>query len=61
MPRTPKPGAAVEPEESDKEDKESAKDLDEDQQKHPYYYDDAHGYENYVPDETRDKTPEDQA
>lgn len=31
----------------------------EDQEKHEYYYDDAHGYENYAPEELEDDEQED--
>ena len=52
MPKTPKVRPKIEPPEpeSDKE-----KSWEEDQKKREYYYDDAHGYEVYKPDEEEDE------
>ena len=51
MPETPKdkPNAA-----KDKKDATEKASWSEDQKKHEYYYDDAHGYETYDPNEDRD-------
>ena len=54
MPKTPKtsqPEAEREPV-SEKRDEQRA--WAEDQKKHEYYYDDAHGYETYDPQEDDD-------
>lgn len=48
MPRTPKEKREIENEEQSGHDKAS---WSEDQKKREYYYDDAHGYEVYEPDE----------
>ena len=52
MPETPKPDLEDD-ELSEKADEQSA--WAEDQKKHEYYYDDAHGYEAYKKDEDPDE------
>ena len=46
MPETPKEKRGIKKEKSDEREKAS---WAEDQKKREYYYDDAHGYEIYVP------------
>jgi hypothetical protein len=48
MPETPKKKGEMEQEKTDSQDKAS---WSEDQKKREYYYDDAHGYEVYEPEE----------
>ena len=48
MPETPKEKPEIEEETKDAREKAS---WSEDQKKREYYYDDAHGYEVYKPDE----------
>ena len=55
MPETPKEKPKIEKEEKDTGDKAS---WSEDQKERGYYYDDAHGYETYDPDEEdEEKSP----
>ena len=56
MPKTPKEKPKVEDSEKDANDKAS---WGEDQKERGYYYDDAHGYEVYTPDDDEeDVVPE---
>jgi hypothetical protein len=55
MPETPKQKPIADVSKHEEDDKDS---WSEDQKKHEYYYDDAHGYEVYEPDKDDD---EDQA
>ncbi|MBK8466606.1 MAG: hypothetical protein IPL32_12310 [Chloracidobacterium sp.] len=48
MPETPKEKRDIEKEKNVEREKDSWR---EDQKKHEYYYDDAHGYEEYDPNE----------
>lgn len=52
MPETPKEKPACEPVEPSELDKDDS--WEGDQEKRGYYYDDAHGYEVYVPEEDAD-------
>jgi len=52
MPETPKEKPVSEPVEADGLVKDDS--WEEDQEKRGYYYDDAHGYEVYVPEEEED-------
>ena len=55
MPETPKEKLNVEKDKKDASDKAS---WGEDQKERGYYYDDAHGYETYDPDEEdEEKSP----
>jgi hypothetical protein len=57
MSEKPKPGGEI-----DEEETETLPDREtwgEDQKKHRYYYDDAHGYESYDPDEEENDEEED--
>ena len=49
MSENPKPGRNVEEEPA--QDPPAKETWEEDQRKHRYYYDDAHGYEIYDPDD----------
>lgn len=44
---------------SDKEEASYASSLDADQKQRQYYYDDAHGYETFIDDETEDDEADD--
>ena len=52
MPETPKKTPAHEPFEPDELEKDDS--WEADQEKRGYYYDDAHGYEVYIPEEEDD-------
>lgn len=54
MPETPKEKPQCDPVEPPNKEKEDS--WEEDQEKQGYYYDDAHGYEVYVPDEDENET-----
>ncbi len=52
MPETPKEKPVCDP--VDPDELETKDSWEEDQEKRGYYYDDAHGYEVYVPEEDED-------
>lgn len=47
------------PSEKDKTEKDKSENLEKKSRKKSYYYDDAHGYEIYNPNEDDEKTDED--
>lgn len=51
MPKTPKGKREFEKEKSGERDKACDDALEKDQKERRYYYDDAHGYEVYKPDD----------
>ncbi len=55
MPQSTKEKSEIEKSGSDEREKAS---WDEDQKRRGYYYDDAHGYEVYMPDEDEDSDPD---